>query len=223
VTTVLVSRTDIDRGVDIDRMKTILLTALILLASCTAAGAQVLTTAETLGAGKQAVLASENRVLVDGARLHMIVGQYVRGLSNHFDLYLAAGVTRTDEDTGTRVLNQAWLGAGGNWNFAQWKGFRASFFGILSIPVTRRGQASKVLANPALVISRTLVRNRLVAYTGVNALVPIGHRDLEWFTPSKTQVNVPVGALVMLGKWGVFAEADIGHLKAAGLGLARTF
>jgi len=26
----------------------------------------------------------------------------------------------------------------------------------------------------------------------------------------------------MLGKWGVFGEADVGHLKAVGFGLART-
>ena len=205
-------------------MRTTVSVLAVLLASfCPALDAQVLTTAETLGKGKQAVLFSENRVFVDDARLHLIVGQYVRGLSDRFDLYLVGGATRTDDETGTSVLTQFWLGVGGNWNLAQWKGFRASLFGVVSVPVTRTDQASDVLANPALVVSRTVVANRLVLYSGLNALVPIGHRERGWFTPPDTKVNVPAGALVMLGPWGVFAEADIGHLKALGFGLARGF
>ena len=196
---------------------------LVLLICCAAADAQVLTTAETLGRGKQAVLFSENRIFVDDARLHLIVGQYVRGLSDRFDLYLVGGATRTDDETGTSVITQFWLGAGGNWNLAQWKGFRVSLFGVVSAPVTRRDQASDVLANPALIVSRTVVPNRLVLYSGLNALVPVGHRERGWFTPPDTKVNVPAGALIMLGQWSVFAEADIGHLKAVGLGLARGF
>jgi hypothetical protein len=196
----------------------------VLLASfCPALEAQILTTAETLGKGKQAVLFSENRVFVDDARLHLIVGQYVRGLSNRFDLYLVGGATRTDDEAGTSVLTQFWVGVGGNWSFGQWKGFRASLFCVVSVPVTRRDQASDVLANPALVVSRTVVPNRLVLYSGLNALVPIGHRERGWFTPPDTKVNVPAGALIMLGPWGIFGEADIGHLKALGLGLTRGF
>ena len=196
---------------------------LALALSCAAADAQVLTTAETLGKGKQAVLFSENRVFVDGARLHLIVGQYVRGLTDHFDLYLVGGATRTDDEAGTSVITQFWLGAGGNWNFGQWRGFRASLFCVVSAPVTRRDQASDVLANPALVVSRTVVSNRLVLYSGLNALVPIGHRERGWFTPPDTKINVPAGALIMLGPWGIFGEADIGHLKAVGVGLTRGF
>ena len=204
-------------------MKKAVLPAFLLAFLCSSAGAQVLTTADTLGgAGKQAVLVSENRIFVDGARLHLAVGQYVRGLADRFDLYVLAGVTRTDDETASVVINQAWLGAGGNWNVGQWNGFSASLFGVVSAPVSRRNQASVVLANPAVVISRTIVKDRLALYGGLNALVPIGHRERGWFTPPDTKVNVPAGALIMLGKWGLFAEADIGHLKALGFGLARS-
>jgi hypothetical protein len=204
-------------------MKKAVLPAFLLAFLCSSVGAQVLTTADTLGgAGKQAVLVSENRIFVDGARLHLAVGQYVRGLTDRFDLYVLAGVTRTDDETASVVINQAWLGAGGNWNIGQWEGFSASLFGVVSAPVSRRNQASVVLANPAVVISRTIIKDRLALYGGLNALVPIGHRERGWFTPPDTKVNVPAGALIMLGKWGVFAEADIGHLKALGFGLARS-
>jgi hypothetical protein len=203
-------------------MKRAFLVAFVIAGLCRVADAQILTTAETLGTAKQAVLFSENRIFVDGARLHIVVGQYVRGVTDRFDLYLVAGATRTDEETGTAVLNQAWLGAGGNWNFAEWRGFKASLFGVLSAPVTRRSQSSVVLANPSVVVSRTVVKDRLALYTGVNALVPIGHRERGWFTPPTAHVNIPAGALIMLGKWGAFAEMDIGHLTALGFGLARS-
>ncbi len=188
---------------------------------CGAAEAQILTTAETLGKGKSAVFFSENRIFVDGARLHIIVGQYLRGLSDHFDVYIAAGATRTDDVTATNVITQGWIGGGGNWSVGEWNGFRMSIFGIVSTPFNSRDQASDVLANPAVVISRTVVKDRLALYSGVNALVPIGHREQGWFTPPDTKVNVPIGALIMLGKFGIFAEADIGHLSALGIGLSR--
>jgi hypothetical protein len=95
-------------------MRTTVSVLAVLFASfCPPLDAQVLTTAETLGRGKQAVLVSENRIFVDDARLHLIVGQYVRGLSDRFDLYLVGGATRTDDETGTSVITQFWLGAAG--------------------------------------------------------------------------------------------------------------
>jgi hypothetical protein len=203
-------------------MKIAFLVAFVFASVAAVANAQVLTTADTIGRAKQGVLVSENRIFVDGVRLHIAVAQYVRGISDRFDIYLVAGVTRTDDEPATAVLNQVWLGAGGNWSVGQWKGFRASLFGLVSTPITRRDQASVILANPAVVVSRAIVKDRLALYTGVNALVPIGHPERGWFTPATAQVNVPAGALIMLGKWGVFGEADVGHLKAVGFGLART-
>ncbi len=200
-----------------------LLVAIFSLASSSIASAQVLTTADTLGRGAQGVLASDNHIWVDDVRLHIIVGQYVRGLSGSVDLYVLASDTRTEDEAGTAVINQFSVGAGGNWRVARFKGFSVSIFGIVSVPLTRRDQASDVLANPAVVISRTVIADRLALYSGVNALVPIGHRSRGWFTPPDTKVNVPAGALIMLGKWGIFAEVDIGPLKALGIGLSRTF
>ena len=197
-------------------------TILLALAGASAQ-AQVLTTADTLGKGVQGALASDSHIFVDDARLHIIAGQYVRGLTDRLDLYLLASDTRTDDETGTTVLDQFSLGAGGNWTITRWKGFSVSLFGIVSVPLTHRDQASDVLADAALVISRTVVKDRLALYGGVNALVPIGHRSRGWFTPTDTEVNAPVGGLVMLGKWGVFAEVDIGHLTAVGIGLSRVF
>ena len=202
-------------------MRTVLLVVVALVfAAVGTSEAQVLTTAETIGRAHQAVLFSENRVFVEGARLHMVVGQYVRGVADHVDIYVVAGATRTDDEAGTSVLNQAWLGAGANWSVGSWRGFRASLFGVVSAPITRRSQASVILANPAVVVSRTIIKDRLALYTGVNALVPVGHADRGWFTPPDTKVNVPAGALIMAGKWGLFVEADIGHLRALGFGLA---
>jgi hypothetical protein len=162
-------------------MKAIALLA-FLLVFAPAAQAQVLTTADTVGRGVQGLLVSENRIFVDGVRLHLVVGQYVRGLTPSFDLYVLASGTRTDDETGASVVNQLSAGAGGNWRIGRWRGFSASVFGVVSAALTRRSQASDVLANPAVVVSRTVVEDRLALYTGVNALVPIGHRRRGWFT-----------------------------------------
>jgi hypothetical protein len=204
-------------------MKHVFVAAILWMLGGFAAEAQVLTTGDTLGKGTQGALISDNRIFVDGARLHIIVGQYVRGLTGRFDLYLLASDTRTGDEAATSVLGQFSLGVGGNCTLVRWNGFSVSLFGIVSVPVTRRNQASDVLVNPALVVSRTVVKDRLSLYGGVNALVPVGHRSRGWFTPPDTKVNAPAGALVMLGKWGVFGEVDIGHLTAVGVGLSRVF
>lgn len=57
------------------------------------APAQVLTTAETLGRGSQAVMLSENHLFVDGVDLNIAYAQYVRGMSKRFDLYVSFGTT----------------------------------------------------------------------------------------------------------------------------------
>jgi hypothetical protein len=204
-------------------MKHMLVAAILSMLGGLTAEAQVLTTANTLGKGAQGALVSDNRIFVDDARLHIIVGQYVRGLTDRVDLYLLASDTRTYDEAATSVLDQFSLGVGANCTLTRWNGFSVSLFGIVSVPVTRRDQASDVLVNPALVVSRTVVKDRLALFGGVNALVPVGHRPRGWFTPPDTKVNAPAGALVILGKWGVFGEVDIGHLTAVGVGLSRVF
>ena len=91
------------------------LAAACVLLAAARADAQVLTTGETLGKGKNGILVSEN-VLVPGdgiPNLNNAFVQYARGLSDRFDLYLAAGGTTTEGST------QGWLGAGGTVRLAR--------------------------------------------------------------------------------------------------------
>jgi hypothetical protein len=204
-------------------MKSLRLLLLLIGLAASPAAAQVLTTADTLGKGAQSVFVSENRLFVDGARLHVAIGQYVRGVAANVDVYVLAGHTRTTDETDTVVQGQSWVGGGGNWRVGRWQGFSVSLFGVASVPLNRRDQACRVLLNPALIVSRTVVRDRLALYTSLNAVLPLGKRERGWFTPTRNEFNVPAGAMLMLGRWAAFAEADLGHLKALGFGIARTF
>jgi hypothetical protein len=194
------------------------LTAALLLVAAVSADAQVLSTAETLGKGKSGLLVSEN-VIDPGAgipNLNLAYGEYARGLSDRFDLYLAAGATATDGAT------QWWAGGGGNLRLARIRKVSLSFFTMAALPITRRDEACLVLWNPALIASVPL-NKALTLYSGVNALVPIGDRQRGVFTPPSAKVNAPLGATYAIGSWGVWGEADIGPLKAVGLGLTRMF
>jgi len=198
--------------------RAILTAALVSLLAAAHADAQVLTTAETLGKGKSGVLVTDN-VIVPGegiANLNVAYGQFVRGLTDRFDLYAAAGATTTEGST------QAWLGGGGNLRLARIRKLTLSFFTVASVPLNHRDQACQVLWNPAIVASAPL-NAKLSIYSGINSLVPIGDRARGIFTPPSTKVNVPIGAMVALGAWGVWGEADFGTLRAFGVGLSRMF
>ena len=62
-----------------------------------------------------------------------------------------------------------------------------------------------MLFNPALVASAPLGK-KLVVYSGVNGLVPIGDRERGIFTPPSDKVNVPIGATYAIGPWGLWGE-----------------
>ncbi len=190
--------------------------AFLAIYTCGIAGAQVLTTAETLGKGRQAVMFSENRLFVGGDKLNIAYVQYVRGLTKRFDLYVSLGETRIFGE------NQAWLGLGGNLNLFRVEKVNVSIFNIFSVPVHRRSEASTVLLNSAIVVSRNITE-RFALYSGVNSLWPIGAKERGLFTPATKKINVPLGTAVFLGKWGIFAESDLGRLKAVGIGVARLF
>ena len=96
----------------------------------------------------------------------------------------------------------------------------AGVFGLATIPLTHRDEACQVLLNPAVIVSAPL-GTRLSVYSGVNALVPIGDRARGIFTPPSTKANAPIGATYAFGPWGVWGEADIGPLRAFGVGLTR--
>jgi hypothetical protein len=192
-----------------------LATAFLLLAAARVE-AQVLTIGETLGKGKNGLLVSDN-VIVPGddiPSLNIFYAEYARGLSDRFDLYLSAGETTTDGST------QGWLGGGGNLRLARIHKAAVSFFNVASVPLNHRDEACQVLWNPALVVS-TPLNKALTVYSGVNSLVPIGDRERGIFTPPSTKVNVPIGATVALGAWGLWGEVDLGNLNAVGVGVTR--
>jgi hypothetical protein len=192
--------------------------ALVVVAAAGRADAQVLSTAETLGKGKSGLLFSDN-VIVPGdgiANLNNAFGQFARGLTERFDLYLAAGATMTEGST------QAWIGGGGNLRLVRIGKAAVSLFGIATVPLTHRDEACQVLLNPALIVSAPL-GTKVAVYSGVNSLVPIGDRARGIFTPPSTKVNVPIGVTYAIGPWGLWGEADFGNLRAFGVGLTRVF
>ena len=192
--------------------------AALLLLVAARAEAQVLTTGETLGKGKNGLLVSDNQRVPgdDIPNLNIVYAEYARGLSERFDLYVSGGETTTGGST------QGWLGGGGNLRLARVRKATLSFFTVASVPLNHRDEACQVLWNPALVVS-TPVSKALTLYTGVNSLVPIGDRERGVFTPPSNKVNVPVGATYAFGAWGLWGEADFGNLNAAGIGLTRVW
>ena len=182
------------------------------------ANAQVLTIGETLGRGKAGLLLSDN-VIVPGdgiPNLNIAYGLFAKGLTDRFDLYLSAGEATTEGAT------QAFVGGGWNVRLVRISKATVSFFNVATIPLTRRDEACRVLLNPALVVSAPL-GTKVVVYSGLNALVPIGDRARGIFTPPSTKTNVPIGATYAIGKWGLWGEADFGNLHAFGVGLTRLF
>ncbi len=195
-------------------MKKVLTLVFALLAS--SASAQVLTTAETLGKGKQMVVVSENHLDDAGTGINIAYAMYIRGLTSRFDLYTAVGETHLLGE------GQAWAAVGGNAKLFSARKISVSLFTLASVPLHRFSEASPVLLNTALVVSRP-ISSKLSVYSGVNTLVPIGNRDQAFFTPAQNKLNFPLGASLALGNWGITAEADLGKMKAVGVALSRTY
>ena len=194
--------------------------AIVLAFVCTpqVVAAQVLTIGETLGKGKAGLLLSDN-VIVPGdgiPNINIAYGLWTKGLNDRFDLYLSAGEATTDGAT------QAFLGGGWNVRLVKIGKAAVSFFNVATIPLNRRNEACRVLFNPALVVSAPL-GTKVFVYSGVNALVPVGDKARGIFTPPSAKINVPIGATYAIGKWGLWGEADLGNLKAVGVGLTRLF
>ncbi len=178
----------------------------------------MLTIGETLGKGKSAILLSDNVIYPgDGIpSLNIAYGMWARGLHQRFDVFVSGGETTTEGET------QGWMGAGGNLQLVKAGKVAVSLFNIASVPFNRRDEACDVLLNSALVAS-VPAGSRAFVYSGLNGLIPLGHRERGIFTPPGAKFNVPVGATYAIGAWGVWAEADIGPLHAAGIGLTRLF
>jgi len=192
------------------------LAACVLTLTADLAQAQVLSIGETLGKGKSGVLLTDNAIVPGEGipNLNIFYGEFARGLSDRFDLYLSLGETTTDGET------QVWTGGGGNLRLARAKKVTFSLFTVASVALTRRDEACQVLWNPALIASAPLSK-QLTVYSGVNSLVPIGDRERGIFTPPSAKVNVPIGATYAIGPWGLWGEADVGNLQAVGVGITR--
>lgn len=190
-----------------------LLVAIVAL-PCVLEG-QVLTTAETVGKSNQAVMVTENHLFTNGADLNIAYAQYVRGMRPYFDFYGSVGETTIFGG------NQTFVGVGGNLHLFTAKKIGTSLFTIASIPLNRQRQASTVLLNSAIVVSRP-ISVKWSLYSGVNGLFPIGARARGIFTPTSDQFNAPIGAAFLGKKWSFFFEGDVGPLKAVGVGVGRS-
>ena len=192
------------------------LAACVLTLTADLAQAQVLSIGETLGKGKSGLLLTDNAIVPGEGipNLNIFYGEFARGLSDRFDVYLAFGETTTDGET------QVWTGGGGNLRLARAGKVTFSLFTVASVALTRRDEACQVLWNPALIAS-VPVGKQLTVYSGVNGLIPIGDRERGIFTPPSTKVNVPIGATYAIGPWGLWGEVDVGNLQAVGVGITR--
>ena len=199
-------------------MRRLAIAIVLCLGAPRAIEAQVLTIGETLGKGKAGLLLSDN-VIVPGdgiPNLNIAYAEFAKGLTDRFDLYLAVGETTTEGTT------QGWIGGGGNLRLVRIQKVTLSFFSIASVALNRRDEACQILWNPALVASVPLSKTFSV-YTGLNGLIPIGDRERGIFTPPSNKTNVPIGGTYAIGPWGLWAEGDVGNLKAVGFGLTRVF
>jgi hypothetical protein len=200
------------------RRRLLAIAAFLALGAPGTIDAQVLSIGETLGKGKSGLLLSDN-VLVPGEgipNLNLAYGEYARGLTDRFDLYVSFGGTTTEGTT------QALVGGGGNLRLVRFRKVTLSLFTVASVPLNRREEACLVLLNPALIASAPLGA-KLTVYSGVNGLVPIGDRARGIFTPPSTKINVPIGGTYAIGPWGLWGEGDFGNLRAFGVGLTRVF
>jgi hypothetical protein len=193
-------------------------TVLVALAMPAHASAQVLTIGETLGRGKSAILLSDNVIYPgdDIPSLNIAYAMWARGLHRRFDVFVSGGETTTEGET------QAFVGGGGNLHLVRAGTLAVSLFNVASVPFNHRDEACDVLLNSALVASVPAGPKAFV-YSGVNGLIPLGHRERGIFTPPSARFNVPVGATYAIGAWGLWGEIDIGPLHAVGVGLTKVF
>lgn len=205
------------------RLVTRLVLLIIFVAQPLAARAQVLISGETGGKKNQAVLITANGLFPKGLRLFNAYVSYGYGLGKRFDGMISYGNITALGQT------QHYAGLGFNANIAKReKTFvDVSLFNILTVPLHRRKEASTLLLNSAIVVSRpvTIGQRTVTFYSGVNALIPIGAVKDKLFTPPETFVNVPIGFSMSLSKnWIFYGEIDPGpNLKTAGVGFLRTF
>jgi hypothetical protein len=190
------------------------------LASAVTSSAQILLTAETGGAGSQAVTVSANRIAPkDFGTLDNFWAQYGYGLTDRVDVFGLYGNISVFGGT------QHYVGAAANISVLRrgqaW--VDVSCFSGVSAPITRREEAAAVLGTLALVASRPIQLGsvQVTPYGGIETVVPAGHRDRGIFTPVEILHAGIVGAAVPLRKdWTAYVEYNPGsNLRSAGAGI----
>ncbi|OGM96658.1 MAG: hypothetical protein A2816_01215 [Candidatus Yanofskybacteria bacterium RIFCSPHIGHO2_01_FULL_39_44] len=197
----------------------------LFLGACftSSVSAQVLATGETGGQGNSAVLLSANGIVPDGLGLLNVYGQYVYGVTDWLDFGPIYG------NVSALGRTQHYVGFGWNTTLLRRNhvGVDVSFFGVATVPINKRNEASTVFTAPAIVVSRPVTVNgkSVSLYSGLNSNVPVGQRSDKLFTPPETVWNVPIGASTAVsGSWLLFGEVDVRNgVEAVGLGLVRTF
>lgn len=198
-----------------------MLLAWFLLGATVDARGQVLITGETGGSGAQSVVVTANLLSVkDFATLHNFWAQYGYGLADRADIFAAYGAIRVFGET------QHYVGAGSNISLLQRRrhGLDVSFFNNVTVPLTRRKEASTLLATIAFVASRPVKLGSLVVtpYGGIESVAPVGHRARGVFTPIETLHAGVVGVVLPLHKtWTALVEYNPGpKLRSGGVGVA---
>ncbi|OGE83361.1 MAG: hypothetical protein A2846_02775 [Candidatus Doudnabacteria bacterium RIFCSPHIGHO2_01_FULL_49_9] len=185
---------------------------LLLWLASSAAQAQTLTTAETIGKGKMSYFAASNALVAkDFTTLHYGYGQVVYGINDRVDLYAGPGVITAFGRSQVNVT------AGANVNL--WKrGIAISSFNLLTTGLTKRSESANWLWLNSTVVSKNVKISRIAftAYSGYSFLVPFGpEKEFKLFTPPTTQKNIPIGAMIPIGKHAVFAEYNYGKQTQA--------
>jgi hypothetical protein len=195
-------------------MKRIILGLLFLFTSTTVS-AQVYSTAETNGTGKNSVSVQAYEMKYLGAWSNGGWAQVSHGLTDRVDAFALAGWTYYNGAT------QPWVGIGSNVNVGKLAGFDFSIYDYLTKPLARHDEASTLSLDTAVLVSRRI--GPATGYIGGNVIIPIGHLDRATFTTPHTEHQLVAGAAVPVKAWTVYGEVDAGHLLSVGFGLSRSF
>lgn len=181
---------------------------------------QTLNIADTSGKGKVSVFASANSLVVKGFTTGGYNFSYATyGLTNRLDLYAGANATTFVGRT------QLSIAGGGNIRLISRGPISLSSFSILSTPLHRRTESCGLSFFEATIVSRKFTgKEHIVPYIGYSVTVPLGQKKDKLFTPPSTVHNIPLGAMVPLGKILLFMEFNYGRTtKAVGVGVSYGF
>lgn len=187
----------------------------VVLFFVASAHAQLNANGETSGKGKLSFLGSVNASRYLGVDS---TGGYVcltYGVNDRVDLFALGGVTRIPGES------QSWAGGGANIHLAKLLGMDVSTYDYVTMPLSRRREASTALVDLSLVFGRHF--GPVGTYTGVNAVIPAGRSRQSTFTPSHAEFQAVFGLVVPMDRWGIWSETDLGRIRTYSVGLGYTW